>query len=119
MRNIERSPRLANRTMFTFCAVLLFLALVPSRLAGQAVGTIHGLVSDPEGAVVPSATITAKQTGTGFIRGAAFLERCTTGQQQPDSSGKFGHQFHGSVFLGSTHDLERYYGDDRPRQPRA
>jgi len=33
VRNMERSPRLANRTVFTFCAVLLFLALVPGKLA--------------------------------------------------------------------------------------
>ena len=43
---------------------LLALAHVPS-LRAQAVGTITGIVTDPSGAVIPGARITAKRTETG------------------------------------------------------
>src|SRR5688572_33021727 len=48
------------------CAVL---ALMPRPLAAQAVsGTILGEVADTTGAVIPGATVTLTNTGTGFTR---------------------------------------------------
>ncbi len=41
---------------------------LPSRLSAQAVGEIRGNVTDPSGAVVPSAKITATETRTAFAR---------------------------------------------------
>ena len=70
MDSIKRLRISASRTLCTCCAVLLFGALAPRQLAGQAVGSIHGVITDPGGAVVPNATVTATQTSTGFARKA-------------------------------------------------
>lgn len=45
----------------------LFLGL-PSYLMGQSVGEILGTVVDPTQAVIPNATVTASQRGTGLVR---------------------------------------------------
>ena len=46
------------------------LAISTGRLWSQAVANaqIQGLITDPSGAVVPNASVTAKQTNTGFVR---------------------------------------------------
>ena len=52
-------------------AVAVFLIVAsPTPLRGQAVANaqIQGLITDPSGAVVPNASVTAKQTETGFVR---------------------------------------------------
>jgi len=41
---------------------------LPVRVSAQATGTIRGTVSDPGGAVIPSATVTAVERGTQFTR---------------------------------------------------
>jgi len=50
------------------CTILLALSAAPA--FGQAFGTVSGNVTDPSGAIVPGATVTATETGTGFARGA-------------------------------------------------
>jgi hypothetical protein len=67
----ERGRRCGNAiTSAVFIAVaftiLLTFAAVP--VFGQAFGTISGNVTDPSGAGVPGATVTATEAGTGFAR---------------------------------------------------
>ncbi len=51
------------------CLVLLALAFfAPSRIQAQAVGEILGTVTDPTGAVVPGAKVTAVEEATGLSR---------------------------------------------------
>lgn len=47
--------------------VCVFCALAPAGLLAQGFGTISGTVTDPTGAVVPSATVTATQASTGLM----------------------------------------------------
>src|SRR5690242_8437349 len=49
---------------------LLFAALIPAQLYGQAteLGTILGTVTDPQSAAVPSAHVKITNTGTGVAR---------------------------------------------------
>jgi len=57
-----------RRLLFT----LLFLLLSGSLAIGQTTGsTISGTVADPQGAVVPDATVTVKSLETGFVRRAS------------------------------------------------
>jgi hypothetical protein len=50
--------------------VLLALLFVPVISQAQGLGSITGRVTDPEGASVPNAKVTAVQVGTGFSRAA-------------------------------------------------
>ena len=47
-------------------ALALLLAL-PAAARAQATGTISGVVTDPTGAVLPGATVDAKNEGTGQL----------------------------------------------------
>jgi len=47
---------------------LVFLSLSPLALAQQPTGAVQGTVTDPQGAVVPNATITAKSNATSLTR---------------------------------------------------
>lgn len=49
-------------------AVLLGLSLLTSLLAAQSTTSLHGVVSDPKGAVLPGATVTIHDSKTGFTR---------------------------------------------------
>jgi hypothetical protein len=51
-------------------AALLSLSLSPLALAQQPTGGIEGSVADPQSAVVPNATVTAKSRSTGLTRSA-------------------------------------------------
>jgi hypothetical protein len=64
-----RSSRFGNRkairtklTVFCFLAALFFTIPVNPQIAGT--GNIQGSVSDPSGAVIPNATVTATDTST-------------------------------------------------------
>ena len=59
-----------SRTRLLSVALAFFLAVAPSALAqSQATtGVIEGIVSDESGAVLPGATVTLTNTGTGFER---------------------------------------------------
>jgi hypothetical protein len=65
---------LYKATVLTAIAAILLLCLHPASLFAQAstgaVAQISGSVSDPAGAVVPGAQVTATQTSTGFTRAA-------------------------------------------------
>src|SRR5258708_1682757 len=50
--------------------VVLALLLVPVLSQAQGLGSIAGRITDPEGASVPNAKVTAVQVGTGFSRAA-------------------------------------------------
>ncbi|MBI4166277.1 MAG: carboxypeptidase regulatory-like domain-containing protein, partial [Acidobacteria bacterium] len=56
--------------IFWLAFVVLGLALVATSLCAQTTGTIYGQVSDPSGAAVPEANITAQNTATGLERKA-------------------------------------------------
>src|SRR5262249_57327368 len=59
----------ASLVRFALPALVLLLGLPPRDLRAQAVsGTILGDVTDTSGAVVPGATVTLVNTGTGFTR---------------------------------------------------
>jgi len=48
--------------------VLLLLALVSSILAAQSTTSLHGVISDAKGAVLPGATVQIEDSRTGFTR---------------------------------------------------
>src|SRR5260370_12336113 len=50
--------------------VVLALLFVPVISQAQGLGSIAGRITDPEGASVPNAKVTAVQVGTGFSRAA-------------------------------------------------
>ena len=50
-----------------FC-ILVVVSVVPSASAQQITASIRGNISDPSGAVVQEASVTAKQAETGLIR---------------------------------------------------
>ena len=55
-----------------FAALLTLLAVVSPRMFSQTeTGSISGTVTDPSGAVVTNATVTAKNTATGAVRTAS------------------------------------------------
>ncbi|HUG53568.1 MAG TPA: carboxypeptidase-like regulatory domain-containing protein, partial [Vicinamibacteria bacterium] len=61
------------RTASTWTRVALGLALalaLPAMARAQATGTISGAVTDPTGAVLPGATVEARNEGTGQVRTA-------------------------------------------------
>src|ERR1700691_3851622 len=63
--------RMSNlrRLAFVLVAVIAGVSLVSLNLAGQQItGSIRGTVSDPSGAVVQTATVTARQVETGLTR---------------------------------------------------
>jgi hypothetical protein len=50
--------------------LLLVLFIIPSTLLAQGLGSIVGTVTDPSGAVIPSAQVKATESGTGVSRSA-------------------------------------------------
>lgn len=62
-----------RRSCGRLCAISLFIALLflpLSSFAQKVTGTITGVVTDPTGAVVPGATVSAKNAATGTTRSA-------------------------------------------------
>ncbi len=55
------------RRAFAFCCSMILIAAL-SAAAQQITGSLRGIVSDPSGAVVQNATVTARQTETGLAR---------------------------------------------------
>ncbi len=63
-------PCLAWQGMLATIALALVFGFCPVRGYAQAFGTISGNVTDPSGAVIPGAKVTATETGTTFSRTA-------------------------------------------------
>ena len=63
----EEMKRNFRKLLYIGFAVLLLLAAV-SRCHAQSTGTIRGTVSDPSGAAIPNATVTATSTATSISR---------------------------------------------------
>jgi len=61
----EFKPSPSSRALC--CSLLLLIALITTgtTLAQTITGNITGTVTDPNGAVIPNATVIAKNTGTG------------------------------------------------------
>ena len=57
-----------GRVMRTVCGGMLLALLGATSLLAQATAQINGTVADSSGGVLPGATVTAVQTGTGFRR---------------------------------------------------
>lgn len=69
----NHAPRKSNALIFATAFVLMMT--LASHASGQTFrGSILGTVSDPNGAVVPDATVTAKNVGTGIERSATSDE---------------------------------------------
>ena len=69
------------KTVSGYLAVLAFVLSIGLMAFGQTnTGEIAGVVHDPSGAVVPNATVTAKNLGTGLTRS---VTSSSTGQYQP------------------------------------
>jgi outer membrane receptor protein involved in Fe transport len=77
---ISTTHRLLNRRAFSFpFAVALLVTLAATASAQTFRGTVLGTVTDPNGAVVPAATVTAKNIGTA-------IERTTTSDEDGNYS---------------------------------
>src|ERR1700733_5624497 len=64
--------RETRNNMKAICNVLALVMLACLSLSAQQItGNIRGIVTDPTGAVLPGATVTAQQVETGLSRGAA------------------------------------------------
>jgi outer membrane receptor protein involved in Fe transport len=59
-------PRVALVSVCTLLAFALLTFTVPNTLAQATTGTIGGVVTDPQGAVIPGADVTATETATGI-----------------------------------------------------
>ena len=63
--------RLSNKVLLAITSVAIVSGIVSSPVAAaQGLGQIVGIVTDPSGAVIPNATITVTQVGTGYARTA-------------------------------------------------
>src|SRR5690242_6944644 len=63
-KHVNKRGRLVS---VIFCLVIF---LCPLLARGQAVGIISGTVADPTGAVIPNASVTLTENGTGTSRSA-------------------------------------------------
>ena len=68
----EGCPLLNITYWASVCCLLVFLTVSPAR-ADNLYGTIRGTVSDQTGAVIPGATVTIRNQGTGISRTAQSL----------------------------------------------
>jgi outer membrane receptor protein involved in Fe transport len=59
-------PSVARRAAYALLCVTLLAFMVPNTLAQATTGTIGGVVTDPQGAVIPGAEVTATEIATGI-----------------------------------------------------
>ncbi len=69
---LSGSTRIAATTLFA--SLLLMLALAPGALAQGITGSITGTVTDPNGAIIPEATVTIRNTDTNAVRSIQTTE---------------------------------------------
>src|SRR5580704_614097 len=62
---LSRGLGVARRAAYALLCVTLLAFMVPNTLAQATTGTIGGVVTDPQGAVIPGAEVTATETATG------------------------------------------------------
>src|SRR5208282_3279254 len=62
----KREENQQMRSLKHLCMIMVFLCALPIAALAQNGGSIDGTVSDPNGAVVPGAKVTATQTMTGY-----------------------------------------------------
>ena len=65
--------QILRKLLYIGLAALLSMGVV-SHVFAQSTGTIRGTITDPSGAAVPNATVTATATNTGLTRTAASNE---------------------------------------------
>jgi hypothetical protein len=63
---LSRGLGLAHRAAYALLCVTLLAFMVPNTLAQATTGTIGGVVTDPAGAVIPAADVTATELATGI-----------------------------------------------------
>ncbi len=66
----QRRSCLLRQGLLAIISLAVVLGFCPARSYAQAFGTITGIITDPTGAVVPGAKVTATETGTTFSRTA-------------------------------------------------
>src|SRR3989442_13827165 len=64
----ECYPHPARLLSAVVATLFVLVALIPAFGQQAATATIEGIITDPNGAVVPQAKVTAKNTETGFTR---------------------------------------------------
>jgi outer membrane receptor protein involved in Fe transport len=62
---LSSGPSVARRAAYALLFVTLLAFMVPNTLAQATTGTIGGVVTDPQGAVIPGAEVTATELATG------------------------------------------------------
>src|ERR1044072_1189657 len=65
---MKRESRKSEKLFFLTCLVFLLLAGWTTSLGQGASSSIHGVVTDPQGNVVPGATVTLTNTAKNFTR---------------------------------------------------
>lgn len=66
MKRLRRIKKLTSATVFLMLSTLVFPFMAPSAMAQAVAGGLRGVVTDPNGAVVPNAPVTATNVATGI-----------------------------------------------------
>jgi len=86
-------------------SAFVFEILMPAHLPGQAVGEIRGSVTDPTGAIIPGARVTAEQIGTQITR-STFSSSSGTYSLPALPVGNYSLQVEASGFKNATSEVK-------------
>src|SRR5215831_17970083 len=67
--------RVASHALWTPLSILAVFAISAAPAGAQGFGSIAGTITDPTGAIIPGATVTVSEGGTGFSRTVTSNER--------------------------------------------